>query len=331
MHFAPIGHFSGDVSQAVDLATQLPWLYVIACPNSRLLYVGETYAQGGVIGRLANQFGLHQQSTLRRAAARITGISSLEPPYIVIAAELPCDDDEVRFDASSKHVRHLCESIMHRHVAEWASRKGGWVVVSSSQAKAASETEDIVEACRAISSCFETTMDFLLGLTLTTRFHFVVVSRQRNSTPTLDIGDILKQTEVILFEWIVRSLQKAFGSDWWTRGVPLKTREECRIRAEREGQRIEPEAYFNFIDLREIVQFKWDLFNSSMEKISKRRGKRPATEWLVELNEVRNIWAHPIKQKFRPVSADQRDRIGLYLERVRSYCDTDEEIDALLN
>ena len=68
------------------------------------------------------------------------------------------------------------------------------------------------------------------------------------------------------------------------------------------------DAYLTFIDLRDIIRNNWRLFGPAMERMTGANGKERSTQWLVELNEIRKLWAHPIKQMYLPVSDEQMER-----------------------
>ena len=317
MHFVPDSHFSGNVSRPIDLTEHIPWLYLIACIESRLVYVGETYNQGGLIVRLSSHFGPYRRSTLRQAAARNAGAAYLRSPFIVVAAKLPTNDPDVRFDASSKKVRLLCEALAHTHAARFASERRGWTVISTAQVREVSENHDITESCKSIASCFSSTVNFLKELTSSSPFHLVTLSRSRDMPPDSDVGALLNRIEIILYEWLLEGLKRKYGSDWWVNGVPKSSRVQCAQRVEDEGKQLPPEAYLTFIDLRDIIQHNWDVFGSDMEKMTNLNGKRPATAWLVELNEMRKTWAHPIKQRFEPIAQGSYEHLGTYLKKMK--------------
>lgn len=113
----------------------------------------------------------------------------------------------------------------------------------------------------------------------------------------------------------------AHGDDWWG-AVPEGIRVDCATKKEREresaGQDIPPQAYLTFIDLRTIIEKNWQTFGSLMEDISGRKGKRSATSWMVEVNELRNRWAHPIKQRFVETAPMSISRLQGYLQALQT-------------
>jgi len=41
--YAPIAHFNGTLTQEISITDRLPWIYIIASLDEKLMYVGETY------------------------------------------------------------------------------------------------------------------------------------------------------------------------------------------------------------------------------------------------------------------------------------------------
>ena len=318
MRFAPDSHFSGNISRPIDLTEHTPWLYLIVCLEERLIYVGETYGQGGLITRLSSHFGPYSGSTLRQAAARNAGVGILRPPFIVVAARLPTNDPDVRFDGSSKKIRLLCEALVHTHAAKFAAERSGWAVISTNSLEEMDESDEIAFSCTSISTCFRSVIDFLKELSSSSPFHLVTLSQSREMPKDIDIGVLLNRIETMLYEWLLAGLKRKHGRDWWVKGVPQRSRVECARRAEEEGKGLPNEAYLTFIDLRDIVRKNWHIFGPHMEQVSNLSGKDRATSWLVDLNEMRKVWAHPIKQRFQPIPPESYDLLGTYIQKMRA-------------
>ena len=310
MRFAPIGHVSASVAAPLDLVARGAWLYVIVALRDRLMYIGETSA---LIERLSDHFGPYRptRSTLRRAAARV-GCGSVRPPFVIVAARLPTEDHPpAPFDASSRKVRQLCETLLHAHLAQHTGR---WWIVSTPQAPHLSATPDMEAACLSIATCCTTSIDFLRELAPSSPVNLVLLSGQVSRRLSVEddeaLGELMARIEVRLHQWLTDGLKREYGDSWWTVGVPMNSRVQCVSRMEQEGIGSVPaEAYLTFIDLRDIIKLNWKLFGSVVEAMTGLKGKDRATQWLVELNETRKLWAHPVKQLFLPIPLARRDRV----------------------
>src|SRR5206468_1231261 len=88
-----------------------------------------------------------------------------------------------------------------------------------------------------------------------------------------------------------------------TNGVPAKVRTSCVARREEEGafEVAPPECYLMLMEMREILRHNWSAFGKAMEAVSGQQGKDRATEWLVRLNDVHKVCAHPLKRLYQPV------------------------------
>ena len=321
MQFVPLAHLTGFAPNRVDLTAHLPWLYVITARRARIVYIGETFDQGGLIVRLGSHLGSFQQSSLRKRVAEITGISVLRPPFLIVAARLPFADDDAGYDASSKKVRLACEALLHELVGrEFISNDEKWTIVSTSQSNPLVDNESIKKSCRSIYNCFETSISFLQPLTTITPFHLVLLDSPKilDETAEADIGDLIEQIEMRVFHWLLGELKREHGDRWWSEGIPVNVRIECQSRREKEAasETLPTEAYLTLIDLRPIAQKNWQICRLPFERIAEAQGKERGTKWIKELNELRKLWAHPIKRYFIPLDMARRSKIRMIHERV---------------
>lgn len=322
MEFTTIAHFSGLVTHRIALTEQLPWVYLIIAPQAKVVYIGETYDEAGLIVRLGRHFGRYQESTLRQSASK-HGILKLHAPFIVIAARLPIGEDSDEYDASSKQIRLFYESILHQYIAlRFTGKKAGWVIISTSSASG-TEPESIKKACESIYACFENTFNFLESLTEPSPFHLVLVDqkeRKEDDVTIEDIGELIEKTELQLFTWILDLLKKQYiehPDSWWIEGIPIATRQQCQARKEQEGiSGMPPEAYLTLIDFKEIVRSNWRFCSGIIEPIAGQAGKDKGTKWIVDLNEMRNLWAHPIKRKYLPVPPSKIEEIKKICQKI---------------
>ncbi len=130
MQFTTAGHFSGLFSHSLNIIEPAPWLYIITVLNAKILYIGETVDQGLTL-RLSQHFGRYSESTLKQRALE-KGFTTLYPPFLVIAARLPCGDEATEVDAQSKKVRLMYESALHQQViSKFVVKQAGWRVIVS--------------------------------------------------------------------------------------------------------------------------------------------------------------------------------------------------------
>ncbi len=124
-----------------------------------------------------------------------------------------------------------------------------------------------------------------------------------------DMYEEIRAVEVGLYEYVERKLKSRFGDrleEWWVQGVPVETRVSCAERQQRDALRRPWEAYLDLIDLSEVIQKAWQVFEEDFKAPCVRGdgyGKIPIQEFrrqllgdLRDLNEVRNIVMHPISR-----------------------------------
>jgi len=321
MKYETTGQFGGSFARSIELTAHVPWLYIIVASRPQIVYIGETFDQGGLVVRLGRQFGPYTGSTLRQRAAQVAGIARLGPPLIVVAARLPYGDDGVAFDASSKQVRLLCEAVLHELVASrFIAARSGWTIISDPQPSRLTPNRQFFDACEGIYDCFDHSFEFLKGITAGSPFTLVVLDQEigADADYALNAGQVVEGIEVRVNDWIVAVLKTEFGDAWWTKGIPQGVRVQCAQRMEEEGTRgyVPPEAYLTFIDLRSIIQRNWSLFSARIESIGGSVGKDRATRWLVDVNEVRKLWAHPLKQRYTVQDPKKLDELRKLRQRI---------------
>ncbi|MFZ4664840.1 MAG: hypothetical protein ACOYME_00245, partial [Prochlorotrichaceae cyanobacterium] len=310
MNFVTVGHISGSHSVDIDFTTRIPWLYIITAIGSKIIYIGETYDQSGLITRLSSHFGSYQQSTLKQKLESITNVSTLYSPYLVICARLPFANDNIDLDASAKQIRLAFENILHSEfAANFIAVNPGWTIISTPQGHGVSDTLEIETICRSIYKCFENSYEFLKGLSKTMPFQVVVLDAEVSEPlPTKkELGHLIEEIEVVFYEWVIEILKQHHGESWWYEGIPEETRKSCVSKKEEEKSNLPPEAYLTFIELQKIVMKKenWSFFQEVFQKISGQQAKEKSTQWMITFNESRKAWAHPIKRLHNPVDPDE--------------------------
>lgn len=117
-----------------------------------------------------------------------------------------------------------------------------------------------------------------------------------------DMYEHLREIEVKLHEAIKFILMNEYGdgdwrerNSWWRKGIPANIRAECdRAWEEDEEPGEEPFCYTNFIQLKEILSHRWNLFSRFLPKPLSSDKSRFLSE-LVRLNRIRNYVMHPVK------------------------------------
>lgn len=324
MYFTPVGHITGLHSTSIDVTARIPWVYIIVAVGSKILYIGETYEQSGLVGRLSSHFGMYKESTLKQQAAKISRIHGLRGPYLIVCTRLPLSDKDAPFDGSSKQVRLAFECLLHETLAlEFVASRGDWTIVSTPQATRMTSVASVEDACKSVYRCFESAYAFLETISRSVPFQLVILDCQYFQTPPTerDLGELIEDTEMLLYQWMLEQLQEKYTDEWWVQGIPMKIRRECAARREEElgsgNESLPAEAYFTLIDLREIAQKNWALLGSACERIAGSTGKEKGTQWLIELNEARKFWAHPIKRMHAPVDPIRMSAVRTLANQIR--------------
>ena len=122
---------------------------------------------------------------------------------------------------------------------------------------------------------------------------FMKLEKERTN---LRAKEIIDRIERALQSVVLEELKRECGSsesDWWVLGVPKKVRLEVGARFEGDdGKRGSKEAYFELIDYRRIALDKWEIFGTILGYGSS-GSKEKKTKWMVDVNDKRNIVAHP--------------------------------------
>lgn len=112
-----------------------------------------------------------------------------------------------------------------------------------------------------------------------------------------DMYVYLADIEIALHELAKQTLISRFGENkWWSEGVPLSIRKACVSTREEDIDPIKDAfSYTTFINLREILDKNWPLFEVVLpSKLAK--NKKLLLGNLIRLNGLRNGVMHPIKR-----------------------------------
>ena len=97
-----------------------------------------------------------------------------------------------------------------------------------------------------------------------------------------------------MFQFVLGQLFEKYDENWWYDGVPEKVRQECTMRREKDKGAKDKEQYLRLIDYHSIASHDWEYFQDYFT-IDKDGGKKKKLDWLVKLNDIRNITHHPEK------------------------------------
>lgn len=142
---------------------------------------------------------------------------------------------------------------------------------------------------------------------------FIEISKAETNKSAKEIGD---RIETLLQQTILEELRSEFGpgeDQWWLQGIPRGVRKSSTTKYEDDdGKRGGREFYFELIDYRSIIQENWQLFEHMFGYTAAGASKDKRTSWLVEVNEIRRIVAHPSSGV--PVSIEQLGKLQHYEE-----------------
>lgn len=122
------------------------------------------------------------------------------------------------------------------------------------------------------------------------------IRREKEQT-NLRAKEVIDRIETSLQKIVIQELKQEFSNDgnsWWTLGIPKQVRIEVTKKVESDdNKRGNKEAYFDLMDYRKIVLENWTIFQNLLGYGKKNNSKDRQTKWMVEVNEKRNVVAHP--------------------------------------
>lgn len=134
----------------------------------------------------------------------------------------------------------------------------------------------------------------------------------QDESGTKEAHGLIDKLEQKMFSLTISELKKNYletkpgdsSENWWFM-LPESVRTPCVERWDKDKGKKEKVQYLCLIDLREIAHAHWDLLNKYYS-FSKDGGKTKQTEWIRELNDIRNITHHAPKW---PATKDQVIRV----------------------
>jgi len=176
----------------------------------------------------------------------------------------------------------------------------------------------LVLAGGVVHDCYQgMTGELFPGITRNRAFarnliHWLANAELELPTSQSDAATTVRAIEVGLHVIVKAILEKEFGPNCWKTGVPKQIRIEASQRHEAEDGNFSKEANLYLLNLKEIVEKQWKLFGTLFEEV-RGKGKSNSLQWVVQLNEIRNRTAHPLKLRERPMNSEEllflRDRL----------------------
>ncbi len=119
----------------------------------------------------------------------------------------------------------------------------------------------------------------------------------RDEAGTHDATILVNQIHSKLSKYVIDTLKKEHGEEnkaWWTLGIPKNIRIECAKKWEEENRKGEEEGQLLLINYKDICLLNWELFKDVISFDARdKENKRENIKWIIELNEIRRITAHP--------------------------------------
>jgi hypothetical protein len=121
-----------------------------------------------------------------------------------------------------------------------------------------------------------------------------LVASQESQQATPRPEDVFSNIEKRLGHFVLEILKKK-NTNWWEECVSLTIRQKCAARCEDEKNRHPKEAYFDFIDLKKLIQDNWQEFEKHLRSAGCQGNKDKSLAWMDKLNELRRFVGHPWK------------------------------------
>jgi hypothetical protein len=96
------------------------------------------------------------------------------------------------------------------------------------------------------------------------------------------------------------TLKKEIGNseqEWWVKGIPEKIRIDCQTLCEKDKRKQPPYCYTYLINLKEILDYNWKIFEKHHTQIVKQcKSKKDFLDAFHKLNDIRNTFYHPTRE-----------------------------------
>lgn len=123
-----------------------------------------------------------------------------------------------------------------------------------------------------------------------------------------------------LFDYVIGTLKKQYGTQdkaWWTKGIPLKIRQQCTNAWEEKDRLGEEESHLYLISYIDICHQNWEVVKEVISlDLKDKDNKKLNTKWIKDLNDIRTVTAHPERGV---LSADQVGFVNDVLGKVDKF------------
>jgi len=129
------------------------------------------------------------------------------------------------------------------------------------------------------------------------KLEFELLSQIRKSSALVgDLYQFIAESEIRLHRLVEERLRREFGGGdaWWIHGVTQAIRIKCVTRREEEKRSNREFCYTTLIDLKEIIDKQWKLFETELPPCWSSR-KADFRSDMDRLNRIRNAVMHPVK------------------------------------
>lgn len=211
----------------------------------------------------------------------------------------------VRYLSSARHLpfSKMSDEELSREVAAIGGLLGRHLATLDSQAIASLRAKRGTQGQTYVMRKFETAIRAGLPDFRSEGLDKFILDDERRTNE--EAAPYVTRIESLLHGYILGLLKEEYGEEgdaWWYEGVPKPIRERIVKDIEDEGKAIPREEKFYLRDYRVIAQYKWKLFGDVLGRGRKNDSKDARTEWMQDLNVIRNQVFHPTKP---PISGEQ--------------------------
>ena len=142
---------------------------------------------------------------------------------------------------------------------------------------------------------------------------------------TKDAANKILEIHENLYKYVVTTLKNHFGpseDEWWVNGIPLNIRKECASLWEEKDRLGEVHSTLYLSQYERICKHdrNWEIFKDVISLDEKdKKNKNKNTKWMMEINNFRQITAHPERG---PLNKTQVSRVNEIYNKIQQYFPT---------